>query len=241
MLLDASTRFIEQACPLTAVREAAYAEDGFARSYRAQAGELGWFSFLVPEALGGGSVSGNGAVDAALVAYRRGRLLQPGPFVGTNVVAAALGGSGTDEYRSAVLPGLMAGAVLGGLGVRADTRLARPGGRDLGGDGRRCSPPHRPGDLRRGPGPRRLAPGDRDDGGRPGPVRPAGRHPGSRGGGPRGARSQPGLRRGARRRGGRAAGAVRWAGARAPSAASWRWPLSSPRPRRSGPWPTSWR
>ena len=109
MLLDASTRFIEEACPLTAVRDGAYADPGFAAAYRRQAGELGWFSFVVPEEQGGGSVSGNGAVDAALVAYRRGRLLQPGPFTGTNVVAAALAEAGSDEHRGQVVPALIAG------------------------------------------------------------------------------------------------------------------------------------
>ncbi len=50
----------------------------FAAAYRKQAAELGWFSMLVPEALGGGSVSDDGALDAALIAYRRGATLQPG-------------------------------------------------------------------------------------------------------------------------------------------------------------------
>ena len=42
---------------------------------------------LVPEELGGGSVSGLGVCDAAIVAEERGRFLQPGAFVPTNVVA----------------------------------------------------------------------------------------------------------------------------------------------------------
>src|SRR6188508_1837937 len=88
MLLDASERFIENAAPLPKIRDKVFADASFAADYRRQAGQLGWFSMLVPEALGGGSVSGNGALDAALIAYRRGRVLQPGSFVGTNVVAA---------------------------------------------------------------------------------------------------------------------------------------------------------
>ena len=65
------------------------ATPAFAASYRRQAAELGWFSMLVPESLGGGSISGNGVLDAALIAYQRGGRLQPGSFVGTNVVADA--------------------------------------------------------------------------------------------------------------------------------------------------------
>jgi alkylation response protein AidB-like acyl-CoA dehydrogenase len=109
VLLDASSRFIEQTCPLTRVRERAYGNNTYAADYRRQAGELGWFSMLVPEELGGGNVSGNGVLDAALVAYKRGGMLQPGPFVGTNVVAYALSAAGSEEHRKKVLPALMSG------------------------------------------------------------------------------------------------------------------------------------
>ena len=68
-LLEVSTRFMEDACPLRAVRDGAWKDDEFAATYRRQAAELGWYSMLVPEALGGGSVSGNGVLDAALIAY----------------------------------------------------------------------------------------------------------------------------------------------------------------------------
>ena len=88
-LLEVSSRFMEDVCPLRAVRDGVWKDAAFAASYRRQAAELGWFSMLVPEALGGGSVSGNGVLDAALIAYARGALLQPGSFVGTNVVAYA--------------------------------------------------------------------------------------------------------------------------------------------------------
>lgn len=110
VLLDASVRFIQQACPLTRVRERAYSNIAYATDYRRQAGELGWFSMLVPEDLGGGNVSGNGVLDAALVAYKRGGMLQPGSFVGTNVVACALSAAGNEEQREKVLPALISGA-----------------------------------------------------------------------------------------------------------------------------------
>lgn len=115
LLLDASTRLIEEACPLTRVRAGAFDEPGFAERYWRKAGELGWFALAVPESAGGGSVSGNGVMDAALVAYRRGRSLQPGPFVGTNVVAHAVATHGSDEQRERVLPGLLAGEAMGAL------------------------------------------------------------------------------------------------------------------------------
>ncbi len=109
VLVDASARFAEAAHPLTALRDGSWDEPSVAARYLRQAGELGWFSLVVAEEFGGGTVSGNGVVDAALVAMARGRLLQPGPFVGTNVVARALSTGGTAEHRRDVLPTLMSG------------------------------------------------------------------------------------------------------------------------------------
>src|ERR1700760_1424500 len=96
LIMETSARFIRDVCPLTAVREHAYRQDGFAADYRRRAAELGWFSMLVPEHLGGGSASGNGVMDAALIAYERGRGLQPGSFVATNVAAYALSVAGSE-------------------------------------------------------------------------------------------------------------------------------------------------
>src|SRR4029450_7196413 len=98
---------MDETCRWRAVRDGAWKDDGFAASYRRQAAELGWYSMLVPESLGGGSISGNGAVDVALIAYKRGGRLQPGAFVGTNVVAYALARAGTDEMKDTLLPALL--------------------------------------------------------------------------------------------------------------------------------------
>jgi alkylation response protein AidB-like acyl-CoA dehydrogenase len=108
-LLDVSTRFMEDTCPLRAVRDGTWKDDAFAGSYRRQAAELGWYSMLVPESMGGGSISGNGVLDAALIAYKRGGLLQPGSFAGTNVVTYAVAHAGSNELRDTVLPTLLSG------------------------------------------------------------------------------------------------------------------------------------
>jgi alkylation response protein AidB-like acyl-CoA dehydrogenase len=51
---------------------------------------LGWAATLVPEELGGGSVSGDGMRDLALLAEELGAFVAPGPFLPTNVVLAGL-------------------------------------------------------------------------------------------------------------------------------------------------------
>jgi alkylation response protein AidB-like acyl-CoA dehydrogenase len=121
-LLRATTeRFIRESCPLQTVRELADSESGVGRDYLRQAGELGWFAMLVPEEYGGGSVSGAGLSDAAVVATERGRVLQPGPFVPTNVVADALVRAGSDDQRSKLLPALAAGESLAAWVVAGPT------------------------------------------------------------------------------------------------------------------------
>lgn len=110
-LLDVSVRFMEEACPLELLRDADRLDADFAEGYRKQGAELGWFSMLVPDEFGGGSLTDNGVLDATLIAYVRGARLQPGPFVGTNVVTHALVAAGTDEVRAEVLPALVAGEV----------------------------------------------------------------------------------------------------------------------------------
>src|SRR3954469_18033096 len=115
MLLDASARFMADSCPLERVRQ--MADDGgqaMERDYFRTAGSLGWFGMLASEAAGGGSVSGNGVVDAALIAAERGAALQPGDFVGANVVAHALSSSSTDHQQvlAALIDGSMQAAWL---------------------------------------------------------------------------------------------------------------------------------
>jgi alkylation response protein AidB-like acyl-CoA dehydrogenase len=106
MLVDASVRFMESEHPLAAVRSFAdgggYDDD----AYRRTAAELGWFGMLADDSHGGGSMSGNGLLDVALIAAERGARLQPGPFVGHNVVVHALA---TADAHGAVLDELVAG------------------------------------------------------------------------------------------------------------------------------------
>lgn len=109
LLGKTTAQFVQAACPLTRIREVAEAGTGVDADYLRQGADLGWFSLLVPEDHGGGSVSGEGVIDAAVLAMVRGRFLQPGPFVPTNVVAATLAAVGSTSHQSEVLPALMAG------------------------------------------------------------------------------------------------------------------------------------
>jgi alkylation response protein AidB-like acyl-CoA dehydrogenase len=106
---ETTVRFVETELPLTKTRELHDHPTGFDRSWFANAAQLGWFSLLVPPALGGGSVSEHGLLDAALVADVLGRHAQPGPFVPMNVVASTIAAHGSARLQRDVLPGLVAG------------------------------------------------------------------------------------------------------------------------------------
>lgn len=109
LLAQTSAKLIESEYPMARVRDAlGSAGDGGAR-YRERSAELGWYSLFAPEEAGGGSVSGNAAVDAALIAYERGQVLQPGPFVATNVVALAVAATAGPERVASTLAPLMSG------------------------------------------------------------------------------------------------------------------------------------
>jgi alkylation response protein AidB-like acyl-CoA dehydrogenase len=122
LLRDTTARFIESECPLTRVRELAEDPVGFGGDYLRKSAEIGWFGALVPEEYGGGSVSGAGLLDAAVIAEERGRVVQPGPFLPMNVVGFALANAGTAEQQHQVLPALAAGEAV------ATWALAQPNG-----------------------------------------------------------------------------------------------------------------
>lgn len=91
-MLFASTAqaFLEKQAPLSKVREIQGAGGSFDATWWQRAAELGWASLLVPEELGGGSVSGDGVADLALLAEQAGRTVAPGPLHPVSVVLAGL-------------------------------------------------------------------------------------------------------------------------------------------------------
>ena len=109
LLVQTATRFIENQLPLTTVRELIDDPNGYSPEVMRQVGELGWYGLLVPEELGGGSVSGRGLCDAALLAELHGRHVLPGPFLTMNVVADALARWGSKQQQTEALPGISAG------------------------------------------------------------------------------------------------------------------------------------
>jgi alkylation response protein AidB-like acyl-CoA dehydrogenase len=109
---DTTAKFLTEHATPGDLRRLRDEPDGFDAPYWRQGAELGWTSLLVAEEHGGGSISGDGLGDLALVADAFGRHAAPGPLVPTNVVAGALSDHGGDRH-AALLAGLLDGTSIG--------------------------------------------------------------------------------------------------------------------------------
>ena len=109
MVQETTRRFLETEFPLTRVRALAENDTGIDRDAIAGGAELGWFSFLVAEADGGGSISGEPVSDAAIIAEEAGRAVFCGPVIPTNVVADAISRTGSAAQKAAHLDAIIAG------------------------------------------------------------------------------------------------------------------------------------
>jgi alkylation response protein AidB-like acyl-CoA dehydrogenase len=131
LLRDTTSKFLHATVPLTAVRALAENPDGFDRAWWQRGAELGWTSLLVAESRGGGSISGAGLRDLALIAEEMGAMVSPGPLIATNVVAQTLSQDASEELASHVLPGLLSGESVAAWCVAEPGREITPDGMTL--------------------------------------------------------------------------------------------------------------
>ena len=120
--------FLEKEVPLHRVRELHAEGTAFDTEWWARAAELGWASLLVPEELGGGSPSGDGVADLALLAEQAGRTVAPGPLHPVSVVLAGLveAPGGHEE----LIESLVAGEAIASWAVYEPRRPFNPGRAD---------------------------------------------------------------------------------------------------------------
>lgn len=120
-LFAATTQaFVEKEAPLRRVRELHAAGVSFEPAWWQRAAELGWTSLLVPEELGGGSVSGSGFADLAMVAEQLGKTVAPGPLYPVSVVLTALVDGSADaggHPHAATIESLMSGETVASWAV----------------------------------------------------------------------------------------------------------------------------
>ncbi|MFG1935121.1 acyl-CoA dehydrogenase family protein [Mycobacterium sp. NPDC048908] len=116
-LLFASTTesFLQKEASLSRLRDLYAAGISFDADWWRRAAELGWTSLLVGEELGGGSVSGNGVADLALVAELAGRTVCPGPLHPVSTVLAGL--VEAPENHQETIEALVSGEAVGSWAV----------------------------------------------------------------------------------------------------------------------------
>jgi alkylation response protein AidB-like acyl-CoA dehydrogenase len=106
---ETTAKFLSDQAPVDALRRLRDEPAGYEADFWRRGAELGWTSLLVSEEHGGGSISGSGIVDLAIVAYEFGAHAAPGPLITNNVVAAALDATGG---RPEVIAGLLDGSAV---------------------------------------------------------------------------------------------------------------------------------
>ena len=102
---ETTARFLNEHAPPAELRRLRDDPTGFEEKYWRAGADLGWTSLLVDEAHGGGTISGDGLADLAIVSYEFGRHAAPGPLIPINVAAAALSQAGGHEVLADVLSG----------------------------------------------------------------------------------------------------------------------------------------
>ncbi|MFC5746341.1 acyl-CoA dehydrogenase family protein [Actinomadura rugatobispora] len=118
-LLQKSARGLrEKECSLDRIRGLEDGELRWSRDWWRKGAELGWAATVVPEELGGGSVSGEGVRDLALIAEELGAGVAPGPLLPVNAVLAGLvHAHGTGPDHSAEIESLVAGETVASWAV----------------------------------------------------------------------------------------------------------------------------
>lgn len=113
--------FLLKEAPLRYVRELHSTGTSFDPGWWRRAAELGWTGLLVPDELGGGSVSGNGVADLAAVAEQLGKTVAPGPLYPVSTVLAGLVDCGEPQAHADLIAALISGEAV------ASWAVAEPG------------------------------------------------------------------------------------------------------------------
>jgi alkylation response protein AidB-like acyl-CoA dehydrogenase len=82
--------------------------------------ELGWLGLHIAEEHGG---SGYGLPELVVVIEELGRAVAPGPFLPTVIASAVVANDGTTGQKARLLPGLIDGTVIAGIGLGGDVRV----------------------------------------------------------------------------------------------------------------------
>ncbi|MGO8937396.1 MAG: acyl-CoA dehydrogenase family protein [Mycobacterium sp.] len=117
LFVSTARAFLDKHASLDQVRALHGQDVSFDPEWWPRAAELGWTSLLVPEELGGGSVSGDGVRDLAMIAENLGHTVAPGPLHPVSIVLAGLADADNRDQHAATIESLMTGATVAAWAV----------------------------------------------------------------------------------------------------------------------------
>ncbi|MDP7705259.1 acyl-CoA dehydrogenase family protein [Mycobacterium sp. TY815] len=117
-----SQAFLSKEASLRHVRELHAAGASWDPAWWRRAAELGWTGLLVPEELGGGSVSGDGVADLAGVAELLGKTVAPGPLYPVSTVLAGLVDCADRDTHAELIDALISGETVASWAVSEPRR-----------------------------------------------------------------------------------------------------------------------
>jgi alkylation response protein AidB-like acyl-CoA dehydrogenase len=126
LFVSTARAFLDKHASLPHVR--ALHADGlsFERAWWQRAAELGWTSLLVPDELGGGSVTGNPLRDLASIAEEIGRTVAPGPLHPVSTVLAGLVDADNRSEHADAIAALVCGRTVAAWAVDEPGRAFVP-------------------------------------------------------------------------------------------------------------------
>ena len=144
LIATTARQYLEANIGIERVRELMMGEEGFERGLWKEMADLGWMGLAIAEEHGG---AGLGPVELGVLLEEMGRLVTPGPFFASTVLATtAIQEIGTDAQRADLLPGLATGDMIATLAVfesprswahRAPEAVATPKGNGWALNGRK--------------------------------------------------------------------------------------------------------
>ena len=120
LIRTTARQFLEDRIGLETVRELMMSEEGFDRGLWKEIADLGWTGLAIGEEHGG---AGYGLTELSVLLEEMGRLVTPGPFFASAVLAtAAIDTAGDDVQKASLLPRLASGEIIATLAVFEEPR-----------------------------------------------------------------------------------------------------------------------
>lgn len=126
LFVGTARAFLDKTATLSGQRELHAQGRSYDPGWWPQAAELGWAGLLVPEELGGGSVSDSGLHDLTAIAEALGRTVAPGPLYPVSTVLAGLVDADNRADHAATIAALVTGEQVATWAADEPGRAFRP-------------------------------------------------------------------------------------------------------------------